>query len=110
MKAKAIAIAVSSLAIVLPAAAQTTTSSGKSTAADMKQDVKEAGLTGKVHAALAKDAGLKTMLINVDSHGNNVTLKGTVDSEATKSKVEQIAKGVEGVASVDNQLTIKPKG
>jgi hyperosmotically inducible protein len=60
-----------------------------------------------VKAALAGDVGLKTLRINVDSSGNVVTLKGAVDSEDTKHRTEQVAKQVEGVASVNNQLTVR---
>lgn len=42
--------------------------------------------------------------------GNVVTLKGTVDSEDAKRRAEQAAKQVEGVASVNNQLTVRATG
>jgi osmotically-inducible protein OsmY len=74
---------------------------------EMRQDARNAALTGKVKAALAGDVGLKTLRINVDSAGNVVTLKGAVDSEDTKRRAEQVAKQVEGVASVNNQLTVR---
>ncbi len=65
-------------------------------------------LTGKVKAALADDVGLRTLTIDVDSGaGGVVTLKGVVDSDDTKRRVEQIASTVQGVNSVDNQLTIR---
>ena len=35
-----------------------------------------------------------------------VTLQGVVESEAAKAKNEELAKGVEGVAGVDNQLVV----
>ncbi len=107
-KMHTIALAIAGLALALPAAAQTT-SPGTSTTSEMKQGAKNAALTAKVHTALAKDVSLKTLAINVDSSGNSVILKGQVDSDATKTRAEQVAKQVEGVSSVDNQLTIKPK-
>ena len=67
-------------------------------------------LTGKVKSALASDAGAKTMTnINVDSNNGVVTLKGKVDSADMKKKAGDIAKKVEGVKSVKNQLTVEKK-
>jgi hyperosmotically inducible protein len=70
-----------------------------------------ATLTTKVKTALASDAGAKTMTnINVDSNNGVVTLKGKVDSADMKKKAGEIAKKVEGVKSVKNQLTVEKKG
>jgi len=76
-----------------------------------KQKISDAGLTGKVKSALAADVGLKTLAgVDVDSANGVVTLKGHVDSNDTKKRAGAIAKRVEGVKSVKNQLTIrKPK-
>ncbi len=70
--------------------------------------VDDAALTAKVKAALIADAGLSTATINVDSLKGVVTLSGTVDSEALKTKAGEIAKGVKDVKSVTNNLTVKP--
>jgi hyperosmotically inducible protein len=70
-----------------------------------------ATLTTKVKTALASDAGAKTMTnINVDSNNGVVTLKGKVDSADMKKKAGEIAKKVDGVKSVKNQLTVEKKG
>lgn len=67
-----------------------------------------AALTTKVKAALAKDAGMKTTTsIDVDSADGVVTLKGKVDSAEMKKKAEAIAKKVDGVKSVKNQLRVE---
>lgn len=78
---------------------------------ETKQDVSNAGLTGKVKTALAADVGMSTiMAIDVDSDNGVVTLKGHVDSAEAKSRAEAVAKKVEGVSSVKNQLEVrKPK-
>jgi len=69
-----------------------------------------ATLTTKVKTALASDAGAKTMTnIDVDSNNGVVTLKGKVDSADMKKKAGDIAKKVEGVKSVKNQLTVEKK-
>jgi len=82
-------------------------SSGASGESEIKRDSKNAMLTGKVKAALAADVGLKTLKIDVDSAGTSVTLNGMVDSEATKQRAESVARGVDGVATVKNNLKVK---
>jgi hyperosmotically inducible protein len=67
-----------------------------------------AALTTKVKTALASDAGLKTMTsIDVDSDNGVVTLKGKVDSAELKKKAEAVAKKVEGVKRVKNELRVE---
>jgi hyperosmotically inducible protein len=69
-----------------------------------------AALTTKVKTALASDAGLKTMTnIDVDSKDGVVTLKGKVDSADLKKKAGAIAKKVDGVKSVKNELRVEKK-
>ena len=67
-----------------------------------------AALTTKVKSALASEAGLRTMTnIDVDSADGVVTLKGKVDSAEAKKKAEEVAKKVDGVKSVKNQLRVE---
>ena len=80
---------------------------GGSAETEVKQDTRNAALTGKVKTALAADVGLKTLKIDVDSMGNTVTLRGAVDSEDTRRRAEQVARGVDGVATVRNELTVR---
>jgi hyperosmotically inducible periplasmic protein len=69
-----------------------------------------AALTTKVKTALASDAGMKTMTsIDVDSNNGVVTLKGKVDSADMKKKAGEIAKKVDGVKSVKNELKVEKK-
>jgi hyperosmotically inducible protein len=114
---KALAFALSAaLALALAACASDRSSStrsssgGTSTSSEIKQDAKDSWLTTKVKSALAADVGLKTLTgINVDTTGSVVTLKGSVDTAANKSRAEQVARGVEGVSSVKNELTVQAK-
>ena len=67
-------------------------------------------LTTKVKTALASDIGLRTMTnINVDSDDGVVTLKGKVTTAEAKKRAEAVAKKVDGVKSVKNQLTVEPE-
>jgi osmotically-inducible protein OsmY len=110
---KVLAIAVSAAALALAACASDpnssrgTASGGASGQSEVKRDAKDSLLTGKVKAALAADVGLKTWDIDVDSAGTTVTLNGVVDTEATKKRAEEVARGVSGVATVKNNLTVK---
>ena len=69
-----------------------------------------AALTTKVKTARASDVGLRTMTnINVDSDDGVVTLKGKVTTAEAKKRAEAVAKKVDGVKSVKNQLQVEPE-
>lgn len=69
--------------------------------------VDDAAITASVSTGLAKDPDLSAIKINVDTKGGVVTLRGPAPTAAAKGRAEQIAKGVQGVTSVDNQLDVK---
>ena len=60
----------------------------------------------KTRFDLAAADDLRDSTINVDVSNSVVTLTGTVASAAQKAKAEAVAKGVEGVTSVKNMLTV----
>ncbi|HKO59660.1 MAG TPA: BON domain-containing protein [Pyrinomonadaceae bacterium] len=62
----------------------------------------------KTRALLAAADDLRDSTINVDVDNAVVTLSGTVATAAQKSSAEKVAKSVEGVASVKNNLTVQP--
>ena len=68
----------------------------------------DAAITGKVKTALIADPDVKALKIDVDTKDNVVTLNGTADTQTNADKAVTIAKGIDGVKSVDNRLTIKP--
>jgi len=106
---KRTALVLSALLASLPAFAQEKTNDQATEEGRAKntQLAKDAALTSKVHTALANDVGLKTLRINVDSDKGVVTLKGRVDSEDTKRRAEAVAKRVNGVTAVKNELQVK---
>jgi len=65
--------------------------------------------TGKVKAALMDSADVKSMQINVETHGGVTQLAGFVTSEKMKEKAGKVAADVSGVKSVENVLVVKPK-
>jgi osmotically-inducible protein OsmY len=68
----------------------------------------DATLTTNVKSKLSADSTVPASAINVSAKDGAVTLSGAVNTEAEKAKAEQVAKGVEGVKSVTNSLTVKP--
>ncbi len=116
MKAKALAVLIPAIFAATTAIAQTKepATSDKSavpTAEDRaknREAVSDSTLTGKVKSALAADVGLKTVTsIHVDTdNGGVVTLKGNVTDAEMKKRAEAVAKKVEGVKSVKNQIQV----
>jgi len=79
----------------------------KDAASTVATKVDDATITAAVSAGLAKDADLSAIKINVDTKGGMVTLNGPAPTAAAKARAEEIAKGVQGVSSVDNKLEVK---
>ena len=71
------------------------------------QGVNDGWLWTKTRTALMTTNDLRESTINVDVNNDVVTLKGTVASAAEKAKAEAVAKGIDGVKSVTNDLQIK---
>ncbi len=68
----------------------------------------DAALTQSVKAKIQAAANLAGAKVDVAVKEGVVTLSGTVDNDAAKAAAETVAKGVEGVKSVTNNITVKP--
>jgi len=79
--------------------AQTTTQAAKTMVSD-------SWLTSKTKISLFADQRVKGTQISVDTAKGVVHLRGKVDSAEAKSAASDIAKGVEGVKSVKNDLQV----
>lgn len=64
----------------------------------------------KTRAAMAAEDDLRESTINVDVDNEVVTLSGSVANAAQKKKGEEIARGIDGVKNVRDQLTIGSSG
>ncbi len=65
-------------------------------------------ITTKVKAEFAKDKAVHATTVKVDTDANGVvTLSGTAKTKAEAEKAESIAKGVKGVTSVKNDITVE---
>jgi osmotically-inducible protein OsmY len=71
------------------------------------QYVDDSVITTKVKTAIFKEDSLKTLQINVKTYKGVVQLSGFVDSSENVAKAADVAKRVEGVASVENSLVVK---
>jgi hyperosmotically inducible periplasmic protein len=63
-------------------------------------------LTAKTKLAFFADDKVSGTDINVDTSNGVVTLRGQVNDAAEKARAVQIAKGIEGVKSVQDRLTV----
>ncbi|HEV2694817.1 MAG TPA: BON domain-containing protein [Verrucomicrobiae bacterium] len=61
----------------------------------------------RVKSALGNDNEYKYEGVSVTTFKGTVQLSGFVDTHAQKSKAATIAKGVEGVRDVENNITVK---
>ena len=68
--------------------------------------VDDATITSQLKGLLAADSELSALKINVDMTKGAVRLSGQVKTLALRRKAENLARGVKGVRSVDNQLVI----
>lgn len=88
--------------IVTPPAGGTTASGTESsTAANIDLNIQSA-----IDKRLAADPAFSTLGITATVIDGKVTLFGTVKTDVLKSQLEQMAKQVKGVKSVDNQITV----
>jgi len=69
--------------------------------------VNDALITTTVNTELAKDPTLSSLKIDVDTDAGRVALKGTAPNATALGRATQIASGVKGVVSVDNQLQVE---
>ena len=84
--------------------AQSAAGPAVSKVADKMDDV---AITAAVSTGLAKDPDLSAIKINVETKNGVVTLNGPAPTAAAKAKAADIAKQIQGVTSVNNQLVIK---
>ena len=64
-------------------------------------------ITTKVKAAIFNEPSLKSAEINVETFKGVVQLSGFVSSSSDISKAAELARGVQGVKSVKNDMRVK---
>ena len=94
-----------------PSADGPTSASGDSSARSPRSVIRDSWLTAKVKIALFADERVKGTQVSVDTmKGGVVHLRGKVDSAEAKTAAGEIAKGIEGVQSVQNDLQVVDPG
>ena len=71
-------------------------------------EFEDAKITAIIKAQLARDDQSTVQAVTVDVDDGVAKLKGTVNSAQKKAKAEEIARKVDGVKRVVNNLEVKP--
>jgi hyperosmotically inducible protein len=82
----------------------------KEVAKDAKVAVSDSWLTSKTKIALFSDDRVKGSQVKVETKDGVVFLRGKVDSAEAKAAAESVAKGIDGVKSVKNDLQVVSPG
>jgi hyperosmotically inducible protein len=82
----------------------------KEVAKDAKVAVTDSWLTSKTKIALFSDDRVKGSQVKVETKDGVVHLRGKVDSAEAKAAAESVAKGIDGVKSVKNDLQVVSPG
>jgi hyperosmotically inducible protein len=94
--------------------AQTTTDKveqkAKGVAQDSKTGISDSWLTAKTKIALFADERVKGGQVSVETRNGTVSLRGKVDSDEAKAAAAAVAKAVDGVKGVRNDLQVVPPG
>jgi hyperosmotically inducible periplasmic protein len=69
--------------------------------------LEDSALTAKIKSKMALDDSVKALDINVDTTGGVVTLRGSVHSQAERTRAVQLARETKGVTSVNDRLEIR---
>ena len=73
---------------------------------DEKTPITDSWITAKTKIALFADSRVKGSDINVETKQGAMMIRGKVDSDAAKQAAEGIAKGIDGVKTVKNDLQV----
>lgn len=71
-----------------------------------QKEAMDAWIDGKAEATLLFNGNLDSFDINTDVKMGEVTLTGKVDNSIEKELAEELVMGIEGVKSVNNELTV----
>ena len=92
--------------VAAPLAAGAADAKAQTTTQEAKTMVTDSWVTSKTKISLFADERVKGTQVSVDTAKGVVHLRGKVDSAEAKSAANDIAKGIEGVKSVKNDLQV----
>lgn len=110
MKLKAAVIAVTLGLVGLPLTAMAesaATTTAKEVKSDTQRFASDVTVTSKVKAALIREKDLSAMDVNVETQNGVVQLSGFVDTKDQQERAEKVAKSINGVKEVKNDLRLK---
>jgi hyperosmotically inducible periplasmic protein len=91
----------------LPLATMVTGCAGDRYHQSTGEEIDDHGISTRVKSALSNDAEYKYEGVDVKTFKGTVQLSGFVDTHSQKSRAADIAKNVEGVKDVENNITVK---
>jgi hyperosmotically inducible protein len=69
--------------------------------------MQDSAITAKIKAEILAEPALKVFQIGVATTDGVVTLSGTVDSQLSLERASEVARNIQGVKSVENNLIVK---
>ena len=70
---------------------------------------RDVAITTEVNMRLARDDKLSALGINVDTSAGRVVLRGNAPDTASRARATELARGVDGVVEVSNELNVQPR-
>ena len=77
-------------------------------AACTERQVDDAMLTARIKARMTADGRISPSRVDVDTLNGDVTLRGEVPTQEEKDAAQEVARKVEGVRGVSNQIIVNP--
>jgi len=77
-------------------------------AACTERQVEDAMLTARIKARMTADGRISPTRVDVDTLNGDVMLRGETPTQEEKDAAEEVARNVEGVRSVSNQIIVNP--
>ena len=72
-----------------------------------RRALSDGSITAKIKAKLALDDTVKALDVHVNTDGPKVTVSGTVETAAQRTRVLQLARETDGVTTVVDQLKVR---
>lgn len=76
-------------------------------AGQAERALRQGQITTKIKAKMALDDTVEALDVDVDTSGTTVTVSGTVDTEAQRQRVLQLARETDGVSEVVDKLRVR---
>lgn len=84
-----------------------TGSAGANASGSAERAIDDSVITTKAKSALLADTTVKGTDINVETNRGVVSLSGMVDNDRQRDRAASIVRGIDGVKSVENKMTVK---